>query len=363
VKQNRNNAFPSSVYQGMDSWREKNVHRSIPVCLGTDSWREKSGRWSVAFGILLALLLVGQPASAEILDRVVATINDRAIMQSELQEALELYLQQVGQQPPEMLSERDRTALQRRVLEDLVDKSLIEDFAVKAGIEASDEEINRAIDEVLARAHISEKELREALAQDNLDYEEYRSQIRDQLIKAKMIQREIRSRINITDKQIEEYYLDHPDEFRAEEGVVLRHILFPLPYPPAPEVVDATVKEASRVRQEILDGKSFSEAARQYSKDSTAGQGGWLGFFRKGSLSPEMEAGIVVLKEGEVSEPVQTGLGIHLLEVEERTTGDIRPLEKVKSNIQEKLYEEAAERQFEEWRKELRKNAHIEDFL
>ncbi|MGW8322475.1 MAG: SurA N-terminal domain-containing protein, partial [Thermodesulfobacteriota bacterium] len=254
----------------MDSWRKKSVHRSIPVCLGTDSWREKSGRWSVAFGILLALLVVGQPASAEILDRVVATINDRSIMQSELQEALELYLQQVGQQSPEMLSERDRTALQRRVLEDLVDKSLIEDFALKAGIEASDEEINRAIDEVLARAHISEKELREALAQDNLDYEEYRSQIRDQLIKAKMIQREIRSRINITDKQIEEYYLDHPDEFRAEEGVVLRHILFPLPFPPAPEVVDATVKEASRVRQEILDGKPFSEAARQYSKDSTA---------------------------------------------------------------------------------------------
>ena len=300
-----------------------------------DSWREKSGRWSVASGILLALLLVGLPASAEILDRVVATINDRAIMQSELQEALELYEHQMGQQS----------------------------FAVKAGIEASDEEINRAIEEVLSRAHISEDELREALQLDNLSYEEYRDQIRDQLVKAKMIQREIRSRINITDKQIEEYYLDHPDEFRAEEGVVLRHILFPLPYPPAPEVVDATVKEASRVRQEILEGKPFPEAARQYSNDPTAGQGGWLGFFRKGSLSPEMEAGIVDLEEGEVSEPVQTALGIHLLKVEERTTGDIRPLEKVRSSIQEKLYEEAAERQFEEWRKELRKNAHLEVFL
>jgi len=381
VKQIRNNAFPAPACKGMDSWQEKNSQRSVPVCLGTDSWREKSGRrsiavclgtdswreksgrWSVASGILLALLLVGLPASAEILDRVVATINDRAIMQSELQEALELYEHQMGQQSPEMMSERDRTALQRRVLEDLVDKSLIEGFAVKAGIEASDEEINRAIEEVLSRAHISEDELREALQLDNLSYEEYRDQIRDQLVKAKMIQREIRSRINITDKQIEEYYLDHPDEFRAEEGVVLRHILFPLPYPPAPEVVDATVKEASRVRQEILEGKPFPEAARQYSNDPTAGQGGWLGFFRKGSLSPEMEAGIVDLEEGEVSEPVQTALGIHLLKVEERTTGDIRPLEKVRSSIQEKLYEEAAERQFEEWRKELRKNAHIEIFL
>ena len=328
-----------------------------------DSWQAKCVQRSVVTGILLALLLVGLPASAEILDRVVATINDRAIMQSELQEAFEIYQHQSGQQTPGMMSERDSAALQRRVLEDLIDKSLIEGFAVKTGIQASEGEIDRAIDEVLARAHISEDELREALKNDDLDYAEYRDQIRDQLIKAKMIQREIRARINITDKQIEEYYLDHPDEFRAEEGVVLRHILFPLPFPPAPEDLDAAVKEATRVRQEILDGKPFPEAAMQYSNDSTAGQGGWLGFFRKGSLSPEMEGGIVDLEEGEVSEPVQTGLGIHLLKVDERTTGDIRPLEKVRSSIQEKLYEEAAERQFEEWRKELRKNAHIEVFL
>ena len=314
-------------------------------------------------GTLFVLLLAGPPAFAEILDRVVATINDRAILQSELLEAFELYRHQLGQQSPEMMPERDRAAIQRRVLEDLIDKSLIEGYAETAGIDASETEIDRAIDEVLTRAHLSEEELREALKKDDLSYKEYRDQIRDQLVKAKMIQREIRARINITDKQIEEYYLDHPDEFRAEEGVVLRHILFPLSYPPTPEVLDATVKEANRVRQEILDGRPFPEAAAQYSKDPTAGQGGWLGFFRKGSLSPEMEAGIVDLEEGEVSEPVQTALGVHLLRVEERTTGDIRPLEKVRGSIQEKLYEEAAERQFEEWRKELRKNAHIEVFL
>ncbi len=312
---------------------------------------------------LLALLLVGPSAYAEILDRVVATINEGAILQSELNEAFELYRHQMGQQKPEMMSERDRTAIKRRVLEDLIDKSLIEGFAEKAGIEASEAEIDRAIDEVLARAHLSEGELREALKKDNLSYQEYRDQIREQLVKAKMIQREIRARINITDKQIEEYYLDHPDEFRAEEGVVLRHILFPLVHQPDPEDVEAAVAEANRVRQEIMDGRPFPEAANQYSRDATAGQGGWLGFFRKGSLSPEMESGIVDREEGEVSEPVQTALGIHLLKIEEKTTGDIRPLEKVRNSIQEKLYEEAAERQFEEWRKELRKNAHIEVFL
>jgi peptidyl-prolyl cis-trans isomerase SurA len=345
VNQNRNTVIPPLL------------RRAVP-CGGLNPHRG-----SAFLGILLATLLAPLPAEVEILDQVVATINDRSILQSELEEAFELYQHQMGQQMPEGMPDRDQTAIKRRVLEDLIDKSLIEGFAEKEGIGASEEEIDHAIDEVLARAHISQEELRQALKKDNLEYDEYRKEIRNQLMKAKMIQRVIRARINITEKQVEEYYLDHPDEFRAEEGVVIRHILFPLAASPAPEVVEATVKEAERVRKEILEGTPFPEAAKRYSSDATAAQGGWLGFFRKGSLSPEMEAGIEHLEEGGISEPVQTAMGIHLIRVEERTTGAIRPLEKVREGIQEKLYEEAAERHFEEWRKELRKNAHIEVFL
>jgi len=75
-----------------------------------------------------------------------------------------------------------------------------------------------------------------------------------------------------------------------------------------------------------------------------------------------MEQAVARLAEGELSPPVQSPLGIHLILLEERTTGDLRPLEKVQEQIREKLYEEAAERQFEEWRKELRRKAHVEVF-
>jgi peptidyl-prolyl cis-trans isomerase SurA len=312
---------------------------------------------------LLALVVFTLPVSAEIIDRVVATVNDGTITSSDLEEAVDLFEHQMGQANQQPFSPQDRKGIERRVLEDLIDKALIEGFAKKTGIEVSEEEIDRAIEEVLTRAHISEAELREALKKDGLEYTEYRNQIRDQIIKAKMVQREIRARVNIKEEQIEEYYLDHPDEFRAEEGVVLLHILFPLPKEPSPELVASTFAEAERVREEIIGGMPFADAARQYSKDATASRGGWLGFFRTGSLSPEMENGIEDLDEGDISEPVRTPLGIHLLMIEERTSGDIRPLEKVENGIREKLFEEAAERQFEEWRKELRKNAHIEVFL
>jgi peptidyl-prolyl cis-trans isomerase SurA len=127
--------------------------------------------------------------------------------------------------------------------------------------------------------------------------------------------------------------------------------------------VDAVLKEAQRIRQEIVGGMPFPEAAGKYSQDSSAAKGGWLGFFRRGALSGELERAIDQLKEGEMSEPILTEPGIHIVRLEERTTGDIRPLDKVRETIREKLYEEAAERQFGEWRKELRKNAHIEIFL
>jgi len=324
-------------------------------------WRQTRHQGRRVFAAtLLTLVVLTLPVSSEIIDRVVATVNDGTITSSDLNEAVDLFEHQMGQAVQQPFSPQDRKGIERRVLEDLIDKALIESFAKQTGIEVSKEEIDRAIEEVLARAHISEAELREALKKDGLEYTEYRNQIRDQIIKAKMVQREIRARVNIKEEQVEEYYLDHPDEFRAEEGVVLLHILFPLPKEPSPEFVKSTLAEAERVREEIIGGMPFADAARQYSKDATANRGGWLGFFRTGSMSPEMETGIENLDEGEISEPIRTSLGIHLLMIEERTTGDTRPLEKVQNGIREKLFEEAAERQFEEWRKELRKNAHIE---
>jgi len=303
------------------------------------------------------------PVSAEIIDSVVASVNEEIITQSELQEAMELLMHQMGSDQKQMPGKWELDAFKRRVLEELIDKKLIEDYARKMGIEATGEELDRALQDVAARAHISVEELKDALQKDGIRFEEYQDQIRDQIVKAKMIHREIRTQIDIKEEDIEGYYLDHPEEFRTKPGVVLRHILLLLPKSQTPESIVATKEEAKKIRNEIIAGLPFEEAAKRYSKEATAARGGWLGFFKKGSLSPEMEATVETLKEGEVSQPVQSQLGVHLIKLEEKTTNNIRPLDKVREPIREKLYEEAAERQFEEWRKKLRKSAYIEVLL
>jgi len=313
--------------------------------------------------LLFSFALCGA-GSAEVLDRVAATVNGLVITESELRETLELYQHQAGSAPQPSANEwENKAALQRRALEEIVDRKLMEEYAQKNGIAASEEEIEQAVKDVLGRANLTREQLMEALQKDGIPYQEYRDQIRDQIVKAKMIHREVRSQIVLKDEEIEGYYFEHPDEFRSEEGFVLRHVFLALPKDPQPAVVDAVMKEAQRIRQEILAGASFAEAAAKYSQDPSATKGGWLGFFRKDALSGGLEGAIAQLKEGEVSEPVLTQPGIHIVKLEEKTTGDIRPLEKVREAIREKLYEEAAERQFEQWRKDLRKNAYIEIFL
>jgi peptidyl-prolyl cis-trans isomerase SurA len=326
----------------------------------------KKGRFEVSVFLVLGFLLFWTcppGALSRTLDRVVATVDEEVITQSELQEAVELFLHQIGQAQERPPSDPERKALERRVLEDMIDKKLLEEHAKEAGVKATEEEIDRAVEDVLSRAGLTQDQLEEALKRDGIPKEEYRDQIRNQIVKAKVIHQEVRNRVDIKDADVEGYYLDHKEQFRTEEGVELRHILLPIPKNPQPGDEEGVYREALRIRGELLAGMKFEDAAAKYSKDASASQGGWLGFFGKGAMSPEMEKFVWGLKQGEVSEPVRSAQGFHLVRVEERTTGEVRPLDKVRDQIREKLYEESAEREFEEWRKELRKNAHIEVFL
>lgn len=319
--------------------------------------------WGVLILVAHALVGLAGDGFGEVLDRVVATVDGTVITQSELREAVEAFQRQAGEAGRSAENPWDRKALERRILEDLVDRKLMDQYASREGITATDQEMEQAVKDVLARANMTREEFLEALRKEGVSYEEYRNQIRDQIIKAKMIHREVRAQIVIKDEEIESYYFGHPDEFRTEEGYMIRHVFLALSQNPRPEVLEAVLKEAGRIREEILGGLPFEEAAAKYSQDPSAARGGWLGFFRKGALNEELESAIEALEEGQVSEPILTQAGVHIVRLEERTTGGVRPLERVRERIREKLFEEAAERQFEKWRKDLRKKAYVEIFL
>jgi len=135
----------------------------------------------------------------------------------------------------------------------------------------------------------------------------------------------IMSDINITEEEIEKYYKDNIQMFKSEETASAKHIL-----------VD-TLEQMKEIKLEITNGMSFEEAAKKYSKCPSAPQGGSLGSFTRGRMVPEFEKVAFELKVGEISEPVKTQFGYHLIQLDEKSAGNVKTLEEARPTIAENI--------------------------
>ena len=115
------------------------------------------------------------------------------------------------------------------------------------------------------------------------------------------------------------------------------------------------------VLQEAMSGRDFAELAKKYSDDPQAAKdGGDLGTFKKGDMLPEIEAAVIGMKPGQISNIVNTPAGFHIIKLEQKTPGEVKPFEEVKGSIEELLYKKKSEERFNQWLAELRKSAAIE---
>jgi peptidyl-prolyl cis-trans isomerase C len=135
----------------------------------------------------------------------------------------------------------------------------------------------------------------------------------------------IMSEIDITQEEIQKYYEDNSQMFKSEETASAKHIL-----------VD-TLEEIEKIKVEITNGMPFEQAAQKYSKCPSAAQGGSLGSFTRGKMVPEFEEAAFKLKVGEISEPVKTQFGYHLIQLDEISSSDMKSLEESKSIIMENI--------------------------
>lgn len=131
--------------------------------------------------------------------------------------------------------------------------------------------------------------------------------------------------INITEEEIEKYYKENIQMFKSEETASAKHIL-----------VD-TLEQMKEIKLEITNGMSFEEAAKKYSKCPSAAQGGSLGSFTRGRMVPEFEKVAFELKVGEISEPVKTQFGYHLIQLDEKSEGKLKTLEEARPMIVENI--------------------------
>lgn len=254
--------------------------------------------------------------SGVLLDRVVAVVNDGVVLQSELEEQIAQITQNLREQktaPP------DPEVLRTQVLERLVVQEVQLQRADRIGMKISDEQLNLALTEMAKRNGLTLAQLPAALAQQGLDYGIYRDNFRKELILSQLRQRELRNRISVTPRELEQFIDRIKRQPDADAEYNTSHILFAIPEDATQAQVDEITKRAQEI-YERAKTEDFSKLAVTYSNSQTALEGGSLGW-RKGAALPTIFQDVVIgLKPGEVSKPIVKPNGVHLIKLNQMRT-------------------------------------------
>lgn len=251
-------------------------------------------------------------AQGQLLDRVVAVVNDGVVLQSELD-------QQTAQISARLQAQNvalpDASVLRKQVLDRLIIEQIEDQHADRAGIKVSDEQINAALADVAKRQNISFDQLPEALAAQGYNYADYRTDLRREIAREILQGRDVVQRINITPRELDEYMERARKTASDNIEYNASHILIPVVQDATPEQLSAASKQAQDIVKRARAGEDFARLALTYSKSETALEGGSLGW-RKGTALPTFLADVIArMKPGEVSDPVQTSSGFHIVKL------------------------------------------------
>jgi peptidyl-prolyl cis-trans isomerase SurA len=251
-------------------------------------------------------------SSGVLLDRVAATVNEGVVLQSELEEQMYIIASRMREQKVDL---PPQNVLQKQVLDRLVLQELQMQRADRAGIKVSDETLNNALADVAKQNGIPLTELPDALASQGIDYAGYREQLRKELAMQILRQRDVISRINVSPREIEQF-LDRQKKMPSDSNEYdVSHILIAVPQAATPEELDEAAKKAEDVYKRAVAGEDFARLAVQYSNSQTALEGGRLGV-RKGSELPTFLGEVIAdMKAGDVTQPLRTPSGYHILKL------------------------------------------------
>jgi peptidyl-prolyl cis-trans isomerase SurA len=305
----------------------------------------------VVFVCLSQFLLPGAGVG-EVVDRIVAQVNDEIITMSELEQTAKATQAQSGQNP----LGRESKAFQRQMLDSLIDRKLALAEAKKRGISLSDRELDQALEEFKKRNDLADDAaLTKALSQAGMTLKELKQQISDQMIQDRMVQVAVGAKTMVSDADVRRVYEESTKEGGNQVHLKMIQVLFP------PEATTAQKEELRRkveaILKEVQEGRSFSEAARKHSVSEAD-----LGFIPLSDMAPPLIEYLKRLRPGEVA-PVQSPEGFQLMQLVARRSGPPRSFEEVAPEIRRALMRQEMGKRFSEWVKTLKDKAFIKIML
>ena len=293
----------------------------------------------------------------EVLDRVIAVVNNDVITLSELQDTLAFYLSETR----EAVKPGEEEALKQRLLNRMIENRLQLQEAGREQLAVEDSEVNEQLAEVMKRVNAkTQEEFEQVVKAQGLTLEGVKKRAKDQVLVQKVIRRKVQLRISVTEQEIEQYLVENREKLETGLSYHARHILF-VPAPPESEAAwDAARGRAEEVWARVRAGEDFVELAKRHSEDSTAKDGGDLGVLKQGELAPEVERQILRLRPGEASAPFRSRLGLHIFKLEWKEGLAGETLAQAKQQIRDILIRQKYATRLEAWIAEIRKRAIIE---
>jgi peptidyl-prolyl cis-trans isomerase SurA len=279
-------------------------------------------------------------------DRIVAVVNTELITLSELKAEIEAEEKRLqgkyrGDELQRRLQQLEYAGLTR-----MIERKLQMQLARAKGVDVTEDEIRRAMQELQRQG----EKLDDASPEDQKN-------LKEQLTLLKVVDREVRSGVMVSDPDLQKYFESHMNRFALPAEYRLSHILI---LPRSGEKLSEVQKRAASVSESLKKGADFADLALRQSDGADATRGGSLGFVRQGELLPAIERAVAQLAVGQVSEPIETPPGWQIIRLDEKKPPQFRPFAEVKNEIQNLVHQQKSEDFYRIWMAELKNKSHIE---
>ena len=310
-----------------------------------------------------------QANDATVVEEIIVRINNSIISLSDLKKSQEQLAAEVSHPDPNAPPDNQPKA--QDLLRDLIDSKLLAQKADELGISADTDVIKR-LDELRKQMHAeSMEDLEKAAQSQGVSFEEFKQNMKESILTQKVVQQEVGGHISVTQQEMQEYYNLHKEEMQRPETVRLSEILVSTQAPagarvggatePSSDQVVADAKaKADSIYAQLQKGAKFDEVAKTSSAGPTAAQGGDLEYFKRGTLSKQLEDQVFAMKAGQFSEPIRTNQGWVILKVTEHIPEGVPPFKDVEPAIQERLYMSKMQPALREFLTKLREDAYID---
>jgi peptidyl-prolyl cis-trans isomerase SurA len=337
--------------------------------------------------ILIAMACLPVFTAGQVVEEIITRVNGQIITRSEFQRSKDQLRDDVKQQDAanadKLYAEREKD-----VLRDLVDQQLLLQKGKDLGF-TGDTDLIKRLDQMRKDMKLDTmEELEKAATSQGISYEDFKQNMRNQIITQKVIGEEVGSHLSIPKEEQQQFYDEHKNELEQPESIKLSEILIAPQKPvadksaakPAPEspadssttasdaakqaedsaALTAAEAKAADVLKQIRAGTSFEDVAKKYSDGPSAAQGGDLGAFKRGALAKELEDRTFAMKSGEVTDVIRTKQGYVILKVTNHQTAGIPPMKEVEPRIMDALYMQKLQPALRAYLTKLREDAYID---